>query len=137
MGKHQRQKGKRGERECAKVLRDIFGVQAIRAAQANGKFSEDVLAGLPGCYHEVKFYARHSVLRWMDQAEKDCGEQVPLVFLRENGNPQWYVLLRLTDAGRFAEAVISTPNAVLALKEKSDGIEDGEPRAVPLRKQRR
>lgn len=113
MGRSQREKGKRGERECAKKLQELFGVQAIRAAQANGKFSEDVLAGLPGCYHEVKFYARHSVLRWMDQAEKDCGDQVPLVFLRENGNPEWYVLMRLTDAGRFASSVISTPKARL------------------------
>lgn len=131
MGRSQREKGKRGERECAQKLRDIFGVQAIRAAQANGKFSEDVLAGLPGCYHEVKFYARHSVLRWMEQAEKDCGDQVPLVFLRENGNPEWYVLMRLTDAGRFASSVISTPKA--RLESGSDDIDGDQQGSVRVR----
>lgn len=121
MGKHQRQKGKRGEREAAKALRQIFGVSAIRAAQANGKYSEDLLRGLPGCHHEVKFYESHACLKFVRRALEDCSNQVPVVLLRENGDPEFYVLVPLRDSYRFAEAVLNTPNARVFLVD-SGGV---------------
>lgn len=117
MGKSQREKGKRGEREAKDALNRIFGLSSIRAAQSNGKWSQDILNGLKNCFLEVKFYARHSCLRWMKRAEADCANAVPVILLRENGDPEWYVLLRLSDSYRFAESVIDTPNCKLLVKE--------------------
>lgn len=97
-------------------MRDLFGIDTIRAAQSHGKWSQDLLQGLKNCYHEVKFYARHSVLRWMDQAEKDCAGQVPVLMLRENGNPEWYLVIRMSDSYRFSNAVLMTPNCILSFE---------------------
>ena len=124
MGKSQREKGKRGEREAKEALNKLFGLAAIRAAQSNGKWSEDILNGLSGFYHEVKFYARHSVLRWMKQAEKDCGNDAPIIMLRENGDPEFYLLIRMKDSYRFMESVSRTPNADVA---------SGKQGSVPVR----
>lgn len=113
MGRSQREKGKRGEREAKDALNKLFGLSSIRAAQSNGKYSEDILGGLSGFHTEVKRYKRHSVLAWVRKTAEDSGAAAPLVMLREDGDPEWYVVLRLSDSYRYAEAVIATPAARL------------------------
>lgn len=96
MGKMQRTKGKRGELEVAKLLRD-YGFEGRRTAQYAGNTGEaaDVI-GIPGIHIEVK---RQEVIRihdWMKQAERDCHGKVPCVFHRVSREP-WYCTLPLED----------------------------------------
>lgn len=95
MGKASRDKGKRGELEVAKLLRDK-GFNAKRGVQhKGGPDSPDVLcAELDEDFHiEVKRVESFSLYKALDQARCDCGiTQEPIVFHRRNGQP-WVVVL--------------------------------------------
>ena len=53
MGKMQREKGKRGERELAGILRD-YGYNCRRGQQYCGTFGDADVIGLPDVHIEVK-----------------------------------------------------------------------------------
>jgi len=99
-----RRKGKRGELEAARALRDLLGLPVTRAAQHSGKEQSD-LRGTPGVHWEVKLYAKIGACRFLDQAKRDCGQDVPVVLMRENGG-QWNVLVPLD---RFRELLERLP----------------------------
>lgn len=83
MGKASRDKGKRGERELAALLRE-HGFSAERGFSQcrGGDVSADVV-GLPGWHCEVKRYAAPQCVKWYEQAMRDaqCGAE-PVVFTR-------------------------------------------------------
>ena len=117
-----RDKGKRGEREAARWLRDTFGLEAERNAQqykGGGAANADVLCPALPCVHfEVKRNEAMQVgtdllEKAMRQAEKDAGDRMPLVLWRRN-RMRWQATMRVHgicatfDAEQLVEAVLMT-----------------------------
>ncbi len=103
-----RAKGARIEREAAKAIETSLGVSARRSVQFCGRAGDaDLQTTLEGVHFEVKGRAKHSVLRFYEQAEDDARKtsSIPVVLLRENGDPNFYLLLRLDDLRTVAGKV--------------------------------
>ena len=105
-GRHSRNKGKRGEREVAKIFRDA-GYPARRSVQYNGRpgTAADVV-GVPGMHIEVKFVETERIREWYRQAERDAAaspeQKKPVVVHRKSREP-WLVTLSLEDFVRLLE----------------------------------
>ena len=92
------QKGKRGEREVAALLRE-YGFEARRGQQfAGGGDSPDVVHNIPGYHIEVKYTEKFQLWLAMDQAcrDKKWKPDVPLVFHRKSRRP-WVVVIPAKD----------------------------------------
>ena len=95
MGKPSRDKGKRGEREVASLLRS-YGYDAHRGVQyQGGKDSPDVV-GLPGIHIEVKRTEAFRLWDALSQAKADAGDKMPVVIHRKN-DCEWVVVQPLED----------------------------------------
>ena len=96
MGRMSRNKGKRGEREAAKELSRILGIEARRGIQfQGGPDSPDVITELSDWLHiEVKRSERLAVYEALEQAEDDANGKVPLVLHRRNCKP-WIAITYL------------------------------------------
>lgn len=96
MGKASREKGARGEREIAALLRS-YGFDGHRGRQYNGADGSPDVYGLPGWHIEVK---RTEALRLWDavkQAESDAREgEKPVVMHRRNGS-EWLAIMKADD----------------------------------------
>lgn len=92
-----RQKGKRGELELAKVLRE-HGYETRRGQQYSGTETSADVVGLPGIHIECKRVENLNVYNALAQAIRDTGESddLPAVFHRKNNQP-WLVTMRLDD----------------------------------------
>lgn len=90
-----RQKGKRGELELAKILRD-FGFDARRGQQFRGGQDSPDVVGIPGHHIECKRVEKLNVYEAMEQSERDAGDDVPVVMWRRNGK-RWLVIQYLDD----------------------------------------
>lgn len=103
MAKASRDKGKRGEREVAKKLREL-GYDAHRGQQFCGANGDADVIGLPGVHIEVKRTESFRLWDAMAQARSDAREdEVPVVFHRKNNCP-WVVVIGLEDfMGMYAE----------------------------------
>lgn len=105
-GRHSRNKGKRGEREVAKIFRDA-GYPARRSVQYNGRpgTAADVV-GVPGMHIEVKFVEKERIREWYRQAERDARasikQEIPIVVHRKIREP-WLVTMSLDDFIRLLE----------------------------------
>ncbi|MCB7320799.1 hypothetical protein [Lacrimispora sp. 210928-DFI.3.58] len=96
MGKMQREKGKRGERELAGILRD-HGYDCRRGQQFCGAAGDADVIGLPGIHIECKRVERLNLQDAMDQARRDASEgELPAVFHRRDRSG-WLVTMRLED----------------------------------------
>ena len=99
-GKRSRNKGKRGEREVAKILQTA-GFPARRTVQYNGRpgTAADVV-GVPGLHLEVKFIEKERIREWYRQAERDAtastDNEMPVVVHRKSREP-WLVTLSLAN----------------------------------------
>lgn len=110
MGKMQRAKGARGEREVCRLF-DAHGLHAIRSAPlqaARASNAPDVLVReLPTLWTEVKRMKRVPVSSSFRQAIRDCDthdrSSVPLLAFREDGT-EWLACLRLSDLLDLIEA---------------------------------
>lgn len=91
-----REKGKRGELELAKLLRDC-GFDTRRGQQYSGANGDADVVGLPGVHIECKRVERLNVYRALLQAIRDArDEETPVVFHR--GNRQcWMVTMTAAD----------------------------------------
>lgn len=99
MGKASREKGKRGEREVAALLRQ-HGIEARRGQQYCGAAGDADVVGMDGFHIEVKRTERFDLYGALDQAKEDAREgETPIVFHRKNGKP-WVVVM---DAAEFLE----------------------------------
>lgn len=95
MGLRSRNKGKRGEREAADILRRLFFLPAKRTSQRRGDLAADIDCGC-NVHVEVKRRAKIGAMRFLEQAESDAAEgELPIVLLREDGDTEWSVLLRI------------------------------------------
>lgn len=97
MGKAQRDKGKRGEREVASILREAGFGDARRTAQFCGNTGDasDVI-GVPGYHIEVKRCESIRLMEWLEQAEHDAAakKSVPALIFRRSKQP-WRVVITL------------------------------------------
>ena len=123
MGKHSRQKGKRGEREAAAQIAHHWGaVGARRSVQFCGRAGDADLTGVTGLHCEVKRYARIAALDFLEQAELDAGAgEVPIVLMREDCATEWTVMLRVSQAPEFARRLVSM------LEQKGDTCSQVKP----------
>ena len=93
-----KQKGKTGELELAKILRE-YGFDTRRTVQYNGRALEGNadIVGLPGIHAEVKRVEKLNIDKAMEQAIRDSNTlEMPTVFHRRN-RKQWLVTMRLAD----------------------------------------
>jgi Holliday junction resolvase len=103
-----RDKGKRMEREAAKMLMATLGIEAHRSVQYAGTAGDaDLRTTLEGVHFEVKSRKSIGALRFYEQAEDDASKtgSIPVVMLREDGDTEWYLLLRLHDLRTVAGKV--------------------------------
>ena len=91
-----RTKGKRGELEIVRILRD-YGYSARRGQQFSGANGDPDVVGLPGVHIEVKRRDRLEIHDAMDQAKRDARNgEIPSVWHRKN-NCEWLVTVKLDD----------------------------------------
>jgi Holliday junction resolvase len=97
LGKLSKEKGKRGERAVAQLLKNR-GYEAKRGVQyQGGPESPDVVSELEKIHIEVKRTEALSLYVAMAQAELDAGpEQVPTVWHRRS-KQEWLVVLKAED----------------------------------------
>ena len=95
MGKSSRDKGKRGEREVASLLRE-YGYDARRGVQYHGGPSSPDVVGLPGIHIEVKRTERLDLYGALAQSIGDAGGDMPVVIHRRN-DCRWVVIQPLED----------------------------------------
>ena len=97
-----KQKGKRGELECAHVLRELGFDNVRRSVQYNGMGEGKAdLIGIEGVHIEVKRNEHLNVYEAIEQAQRDCNEgETPTVFHRKNNKP-WLVTLTIEDWARL------------------------------------
>ena len=110
-----KQKGKRMEREAAKALNLVLGVEARRSVQyCGGAGDADLTTTLDGVHFEVKSRAAHSCLRFYEQAAKDAAKlsMIPVVMLRENGDTDFYVLVALSDLRALSSRITALETTV-------------------------
>ena len=91
-----RSKGKRGELEAAKLLKD-FGYDARRGQQFSGANGDPDIVGLPGIHIEVKRVEKLNIEKAVEQSCLDAklGE-LPIVLHRKNRQP-WLVTMTFLD----------------------------------------
>lgn len=101
-----RQKGKRGELEAARVLRELFSWNTRRTQQFKGTTdSSDVeVAETPDAFWEVKREERLNVFEALARAAADAGPKLPILLHRRN-QTEWLVTVRLTDLERLSSVV--------------------------------
>lgn len=95
MGKPSREKGKRGERELAGILRD-YGYDAKRGVQYHGGPDSPDVVGLKGVHIEVKRTEKLSLYDALAQSKHDAGGDMPIVIHRRNAC-EWVVIQPLAD----------------------------------------
>ena len=96
MSKSQRDRGKRGEREVAGILRQ-HGYDAFRTQQYCGKNGNADVSGLPGFHIEVKRTERLRLYDAMQQSQRDAPpDEIPIVVSRADRKP-WLVSIDLND----------------------------------------
>lgn len=90
-----KQKGKAGELELARKLRE-YGYNCKRGQQRSGLEEQDVI-GLEGIHIECKRVEKLNIYNAMSQAKGDAKEgEKPTVFWRKN-HSEWLVTMRLED----------------------------------------
>ena len=96
MGKMSREKGKRGEREVANILKE-HGYDAKRGVQYQGSPDSPDVVGLPGVHIEVKRVEAFNLYKALEQSKDDSGDgEMPVVVHRKNGK-DWVAVLSLED----------------------------------------
>lgn len=114
MGAMQRRKGKAGELELSRLLRDLLGADVARnLAQAREPGAD--LLGLPGWAVEVKRAARARLSEWWLQAcqQAESTGQKPALFYRLDRQP-WRCVVALRHVATGFES------APLALRLETD-----------------
>ena len=111
MGRMSRQKGKRGEREAAAELANVFGCAARRGVQyQGGPESPDVVLEGVNVHVEVKRTEALSLYAATDQARDDAGGKIPFVLHRRNGKP-WVAIIELEHLHALAAEVVRVRSA--------------------------
>lgn len=114
MGKMSRDKGKRFERQLARIFREYGYADSRRTAQYCGNTGDasDVV-GLPGIHVEAKHVEQMRLYEWMDQAKRDAAGtgKKPVVFHKKNNHEilvtmqldTFFELYREWESGNYLE----------------------------------
>ena len=114
MGRMSRQKGKRGERECAAELSQLLGVPCRRGVQyagraAGGAEAPDVIVDAD-LHVECKRTEALNVYAALHQATEDApAGKVPMVWHRRNGQPS-VVIVETARLVELARAIAKATN---------------------------
>ena len=113
-----KQKGKRGELEACRYLRERGFKNAHRSVQYSGKGAEDsadVVGAMTGIHLEIKRAEKCNPYKYLEQAVRDSeltgNGEVPVVMHRQN-RKEWIAIMKFDD---FVE-----------LYQKAYGNEKGE-----------
>lgn len=97
IGRASREKGKRGERELAAIIRSYGFVDARRGQQYCGASGDADVTGIPGVHIECKRVENLRLWDALDQSIWDAREgEIPVVAHRKSRKP-WVVILQLDD----------------------------------------
>lgn len=123
MAINSKRKGKTGELELARKLREL-GYDARRSVQYNGKEEEGQadLLGLPGIHIECKRTEKLNLYEAVNQAKRDStgkGE-LPVVFHRRN-NCEWLAVMPLED---FIKLYREYASDLIIKERESNGNQD-------------
>ena len=89
------QKGKKGERELANLLKDRYGYDCRRGQQFCGSNGDADVVGLPGIHIECKRVEKLNIYEAVEQSINDAREgEIPTVMHRKN-RKDWLVTLPL------------------------------------------
>lgn len=104
-GKRSREKGKRGERKVAAIIRERIGLQARRGVQYSGSPDSPDVVGLPGYHLEVKNVNRLDLHKALNQSQNDAADdEIPVVVHHRDREP-WYITIPFEDfLDLYAEA---------------------------------
>ena len=97
IGKASREKGKRGERELASILRQRGYTDAKRGQQYCGSNGDADVTGLPGVHIECKRVEKLNIEAAMEQSRSDAKDgEIPVVAHRKDRKP-WLLTMDLLD----------------------------------------
>lgn len=106
MSKSQRDKGKRGELEAAKLLVAVLGLPARRGQQYQGTPESPDVQWIPGVAVEVKRREAGNPARWLAEALAEClPSDVAMVLHRRSRQP-WHLTMRVQDLGALIDRVL-------------------------------
>lgn len=110
-GRKSRNKGKRGERQAAKSLSELLGIELRRGVQYQGSPDSPDVSGLQdhGLHCEVKYDEQtlgKTLYKAMRQSDDDCGERTPFLYGRRN-REDWLVVIRSENLIDFCRKVCS------------------------------
>ena len=98
-----RNKGKRGELEAARILRE-HGYEARRSQQYAGINNDADVVGLPGIHIEVKRVEKLNVDEALQQSIRDAkDDEVPVLMHRKN-RTEWKITMLFDDWIEMYEA---------------------------------
>lgn len=105
MGRSQREKGKRGERQAVAELKKIGCLTSARRVR-NTEGDSDIIDAIEGVSFECKLEKRTSIVPAMLQAISQAGSDVPAVVHRQTAEPgqpatPWLLTMRLSDLPRL------------------------------------
>lgn len=96
MAINSRNKGKAGELEAARLLRE-YGYDARRGQQYSGANGDADVTGLPGIHIEVKRNEHLNIFDAVNQSVKDARPgELPIVMHRKNRTP-WLITMKFED----------------------------------------
>lgn len=107
MGKREREKGKRGEQELARTLRELFACEARRGQQYEGSpDSPDIKTDIEGVEFESKRVQAFYLYPSLEKAHSETGPRsLPVVCHRKDGKP-WVVVCYLHDLPELARRLL-------------------------------
>lgn len=91
-----KQKGKRGELEAARLLRE-YGYDTRRGVQYKGGAESPDVVGLPHCHLEIKRVEKLNIHEAIEQAKRDKGPDELSVVIHRKNNCEWLVTMPFTD----------------------------------------
>ena len=119
MACNSRQKGKRGELELCKALKENFGWDARRSVQYCGDAGDSDLIAVqaPNLFIECKLVQSLNLHKAMDLAVEQAGGMTPAVFHRKD-RTGWLVTVRIEDMKAFVSLMEKALSSTL--RELSD-----------------
>lgn len=126
MGKKERERGKRGERMAARLLRKHGFDTAKRGVQYCGKTGQaDVVCDTLDWLHiEVKFTKQFRLNTFIKQCEEDC-QGKPWMILHKADRQPWLAIMRLEAMGAWYKEIKTYVNPHKQIKEKYSIIKAG------------
>lgn len=104
MAPNGRQKGKRGELEVARILRDYGYRKCRRGQQYCGINGDADVIGIPGLHIECKRVEKLNIDDALEQSIRDAKDgELPVVMHRKNRKP-WKVTLELDEFMKLLKA---------------------------------